>query len=607
MLRPLLLAVTALCLTLRFAYLAFDSPARISPQACRMSWMSPSYALQTGFNASWTTPSLAARYRLMLYREVGWDEAQVCLSTILCFQCAEGQKPRGIPVLFIPGNAGSGHQVRSIASSASRQYYASPSQVKPEFLTRHAKPLDFYAGTPGLSDYQNLKYSTDPLTVDFNEDLSAFHGPTLEAQTRYSADATRYILSLYPEGTQIILMGHSMGGLVATSLLPSSHISAVITMSTPHSVPPARFDSRMDSIYSVIQEKLIRDSTPILSICGGVTDTMIPSEFCTLPRIEGEEAGLRKTIFTSSLEGCWTGVGHREMVWCHQVRWQVARALLDITAARDVQQVSAILSSRFSNGIPDGDMRTTLEAAEALKHQTISQTPVEVELPLTLHGQQKLGSFKLSIPKRKPGSAPTHLTVYLSQGKILEKSPANPIPLEASLRTCYDTAPQYAEGEANHCEPLLPSVLRLIPNPRNSKNFSVATEGVDESDGVVVFRADVSHLDEGAWILLEVKGDASPGWLAAAVEEDIEAPIAIPTWGALYLEIKRYYDANESTAFMLGTVTVRLDPKLRYRELRFSHLMSNVLFVYRLEAKLSPECKGAYYQIFAETRRRAIW
>ena len=89
MLRPLLLAVTALYLTLLLAYLAFDSPARISPQGCRMSWMSPSYVLQTGFNASWTTPSLAARYRLMLYREVGWDEAQVRLLPAQLVQKAE--------------------------------------------------------------------------------------------------------------------------------------------------------------------------------------------------------------------------------------------------------------------------------------------------------------------------------------------------------------------------------------------------------------------------------------------------------------------------------------------------------------------------------------
>lgn len=51
-----------------------------------------------------------------------------------------------MPVMFIPGNAGSSHQVRSIASSAARQFYQSPYVVSEEFAGREVKPLDFYAG-----------------------------------------------------------------------------------------------------------------------------------------------------------------------------------------------------------------------------------------------------------------------------------------------------------------------------------------------------------------------------------------------------------------------------------------------------------------------------
>lgn len=80
MLRAVFLAGAALVLTLLLAYSALDAPAKISPQGCRMSYMSPSYVLLTGFNESWTSPSLASRYRLMLYREVGWDpQNEVCV------------------------------------------------------------------------------------------------------------------------------------------------------------------------------------------------------------------------------------------------------------------------------------------------------------------------------------------------------------------------------------------------------------------------------------------------------------------------------------------------------------------------------------------------
>lgn len=41
-----------------------------------MSWMSPSYVLQPGFDRTWTP--LAGRYSLWLYREVGWEGHEVC-------------------------------------------------------------------------------------------------------------------------------------------------------------------------------------------------------------------------------------------------------------------------------------------------------------------------------------------------------------------------------------------------------------------------------------------------------------------------------------------------------------------------------------------------
>lgn len=44
-----------------------------------MSWMSPSYLLQSEFNTSWTP--LASRYSLWLYREVGWEPSQVSSNT----------------------------------------------------------------------------------------------------------------------------------------------------------------------------------------------------------------------------------------------------------------------------------------------------------------------------------------------------------------------------------------------------------------------------------------------------------------------------------------------------------------------------------------------
>jgi len=113
-------------------------------------------------------------------------------------------------------------------------------------------------------------------------------------------------------------MGHSMGGIVATSLLPSPNVSAFITMSTPHEIPPARFDRRIPAIYEHNKATLTIADTPILSLCGGATDLMVLSESCILPEVASMNV-YRRTIFSSALEGCWT-VGHQVMVWCYQVR-----------------------------------------------------------------------------------------------------------------------------------------------------------------------------------------------------------------------------------------------------------------------------------------------
>jgi len=45
-------------------------PLSAGAQGCRMSWMSPSYHLVSGVNVS---RELGGRYRLWLYRQVGWD------------------------------------------------------------------------------------------------------------------------------------------------------------------------------------------------------------------------------------------------------------------------------------------------------------------------------------------------------------------------------------------------------------------------------------------------------------------------------------------------------------------------------------------------------
>ncbi|KAH9019092.1 PGAP1-like protein-domain-containing protein [Lactarius hengduanensis] len=484
---------------------ASDSATTLSPQGCRMSYMSPSYLVQSQFDTSWTP--LAKRYSLLLYKRL-------------------------VPVLFIPGNAGSAHQIRSIASSAARQYYASPYTSSPEFTSRAIQPLDFFA-------------------VDYNEDLSAFHGPTLDVETAYASSAISYILSLYPPGTPIVVMGHSMGGVVATSILPSPNISAVITMSTPHQLPPARFDRRIAAIYNSNRAALVTANTPILSLCGGAADLMVPSESCILP--EAADVGVyRRTVFSSALEGCWTGVGHQVVVWCHQVRWRVARAALELGAASTSAERGAVLD----RWLRDGRSPPPALGYPTPLHLNQANYTVLPPGPVILRALRVPGAVHLApVPET---ASPTKFVAYVSDGSVLSMGPYHASSLSVSFHLCLSKTD---DASPSACEELHPSSLKLIPNP-------LPRNRVDESDGVVVFEAILPGRKDGErrWVAIAYSTNEERGWILGGFEEE-------PTVMKFSVHDLLYKG-----------VTVPVNPNNVHSDIRLPSLLSNALVVYRVGA-----------------------
>ena len=243
---------------------------------------------------------------------------------------------KGVPVLFIPGNAGSYKQVRSFASEAAYYYHnsvrhqAGPNNVK--------RPLDFFS-------------------VDFNEDFTAFHGQTLLDQAEYLNDAITFILSLYhtpsrflrdsglPDPVSVIIVGHSMGGVVARTMLtmpnyPSKAINTIITLAAPHARPPISFDGDIVRTYNGINEYWRRAYSQeratdnplrhvtLISIAGGGLDTIVSSDYASLASIVPDTHGF--TVFTSSIPNVWTGADHLAITWCDQARKSVIHALYDV-------------------------------------------------------------------------------------------------------------------------------------------------------------------------------------------------------------------------------------------------------------------------------------
>ena len=310
-------------------------------------------------------------------------------------------------------------------------------------------------------------------------------------------------------------MGHSMGGVVATSLLPSSNISAVITMSTPHQLPPARFDRRISSIYNNNRAALATANTPILSLCGGATDLMVPSESCILPEVP--DVGVyRRTIFSSALEGCWTGVGHQVVVWCHQIRWRVARAALELGAASSSAERGAILDRWLRDGssrLPALEPPTLLDFNQTSNYTVLPPGPVVLR---GLHGPE--ATYLVPVPET--GSR-TRFVGYVSEGSVLSVGPHHSSSLSVSFYLC-SSMNDDAYSSPPVCEELRPTSLKLIPNPSPEKPFPVPHEGVDESEGVVVFEAALPERngDEHRWVAVAYSTNEERGWILGDFVED---------------------------------------------------------------------------------------
>jgi pimeloyl-ACP methyl ester carboxylesterase len=246
-------------------------------------------------------------------------------------------KVKGVPVLFIPGNAGSYKQVRPLGAESAYHYH---NVLRHDIGASRAgkRPLDFF-------------------TVDFNEDITAFHGQTLLDQAEYLNDAITFILSLYhqpgrsarsadlSDPTSVIIVGHSMGGVVARTMVTmpnyqSNFINTIITLSAPHARPPVSFDGDIVRIYRGVNDywrqaysqKWAIDNplwhVTLISLAGGGLDTVVPSDYASLASLVPETHGF--TVFTASIPNVWTGTDHLSITWCDQVRKSIVRALYDV-------------------------------------------------------------------------------------------------------------------------------------------------------------------------------------------------------------------------------------------------------------------------------------
>ncbi|CEP07975.1 hypothetical protein [Parasitella parasitica] len=341
-----------------FYFHLFNTLQRHELQNCVMSYAYPSFTEIVDKPNS----VFSSKYKLYLYREGHLDNSDELY---------------GVPALFIPGQAGSHKQIRSLASATTHLYYEGKS----------AHNIDYF-------------------TVDLNEELSAMCGQTLLDQAEYMNQVIERILSLYKQQhkkppTSVIIIGHSMGGLVARTMfmLPNyvpNSITNMITLATPHMAAPLLLDLTIYTTYKKLTKFWAEnnfDNLTLISIAGGSLDNIIHSDGVDIASFIPATHGF--TTFTTSISGVWTGADHMAILWCNQLIRILALTLLETVDATTVADRMRIYQHNLLDGRDDSTIQnqiTRIDIGQS-EHNTLANS----NGPILFNAPQRTVTF---IPSR---------------------------------------------------------------------------------------------------------------------------------------------------------------------------------------------------------------
>lgn len=232
-----------------------------TPNFCKMTYMSPYYAevaVDSIYSYKYNVCNLFflqkedLKYISFIFLFFTKLVTNILLQLLLYKEGAQRMSsflqhpyPQGIPVLFIPGNAGHYKQGRSIASASS--ILCDEMKSSPTFNSPHRNPeFDFF-------------------TVDSREELSALNGEILIEQTKYVNDCIRSILSLYSHlpsqvrPQNVLLIGHSMGGIIASAVFTQNNfvhqsVHTIITLNAPHNGHPFFYRKSLADYYHNVHQ-----------------------------------------------------------------------------------------------------------------------------------------------------------------------------------------------------------------------------------------------------------------------------------------------------------------------------------------------------------------
>eukprot|EP00592_Proboscia_alata_P002365 CAMPEP_0194372400 /NCGR_PEP_ID=MMETSP0174-20130528/20752_1 /TAXON_ID=216777 /ORGANISM="Proboscia alata, Strain PI-D3" /LENGTH=392 /DNA_ID=CAMNT_0039150903 /DNA_START=30 /DNA_END=1205 /DNA_ORIENTATION=+ len=257
--------------------------------------------------------------------------------------------PSGKLVMYIPGHWGSYTQARSLGAHGIGLTGRSKSSRDERSMIHR---LQSQNGTS--ADVKDFFYNV--YTVDFNDEGSALHAYRLYDQIEFVRESLVKIVKhascgsgVNDEKRGVILVGHSMGGLVAKAMLTHTDaeytIEGIITLATPHYSIPYPIDgtvlefqkSKIHTFFSQ-QPSQGEKCAAIISIAGGWRDELIPPSV-TQVNVRQDDAGNNLAQNSISLlasnisqlnepsDQHIAGIDHRAIVWCHNLLASVKRII----------------------------------------------------------------------------------------------------------------------------------------------------------------------------------------------------------------------------------------------------------------------------------------
>ncbi|KAF4696264.1 GPI inositol deacylase [Perkinsus olseni] len=166
------------------------------------------------------------------------------------------------------------------------------------------------------------------LALDFYEEPNAFHPSVVEAQ----AEFTRGLMAgVCTKGVRCVLVGHSMGGVVAAIAVSKStedvvkNVASLVTVSTPLKTHPAMLDVGWHRVYSKVSRGI--RAVPVVSVTGGAADWQVPMEDTRVAGANGFQWALMPASDGVFAQGDHIAVMYSYEVLTYQVVPAVARAL----------------------------------------------------------------------------------------------------------------------------------------------------------------------------------------------------------------------------------------------------------------------------------------